>query len=1122
MHRFVPTIILVLTCLLSQAQPVVHLDSLPAGRVLTDNGASFTVLNEGWTYHTGDNPAYAAPDFDAAGWARIDPTKDIFDLPQLDKNGQIGWFRLRFTPDSALNRPLAMRILQSGASEIYLNGRLIHRIGRIGATPAETEAFTPNGNPLSFPASGRGVQVLAVRYALQPSIGYGGHFGTTNVALAIELNTTEGATNAQVAKLAQMQNGRLYAGAFGLMGILFLTFYFFFPGRKESLYFALYALLMVAVWYPLNSIKIPVQKGLQFQLNNAFLVGQTIAYLFRQNSFYIILNQKRGWAFWGLVGFGIVSIICGIYVRGWGWILFGIIFSNLINFDSTRIAILAMRRKQQGVWMLLTGEIIYLLAWFLFSLSFSGVFRNTSFIDLFSISILSVPVSFAVFFGYDFGIVNRSLRQKITEVESLSAEKQQILSNQNETLERQVAERTAELAQKNRELEIEAALDRIRATSLAMRHPDELKHVVAVLFDKLNELGLVFDGGAAIHVFTEGSKDAAIWVVSPQQLPTKIDLPFDAEAFVDNPIIEDVWQAKETGSHLLNRHYSFEQKNRYFRYVFKHNNLTKIPQVGRDFILNAPNYTASFVAEKNSLLGANSWTGQLFSELDFTVLKRVAQTFEQAYVRFLDLQKAEASTKEAIRQASLDRIRAEIASMSTVADLQRITPTIWNELTTLAIPFIRCGVFIMDDTANQIHTFLSNGAGEAIGSFHLDYAVSQPITDMVAHWHRRQLYTSHWSLDDLGTLADSVVQQGAAASRTQYLVGLPSAGIYPHFFPFPQGMLYVGSTHALTTDDRQTVQAMAGAFATAYARYEDFSQLEMAKQQVDHTLAELRSTQQQLIQKEKLASLGELTAGIAHEIQNPLNFVNNFAQVSSELVDDLKTELAKGDTAEVKLLADDLRQNLEKITHHGQRASGIVRGMLEHSRASSGERQPTDLNALADEYLRLAYHGLKAKEKPGSADRFSCELVTDFAPDLPLVEVMAPDLGRVLLNLFNNAFYAMQQRAKQGEAGYQPTLTLTTRLLESGPANRPERGTSPAQSTGLGVEIRVQDNGTGIPEAVQAKIFQPFFTTKPTGEGTGLGLSLSYDIITKGHGGTLAVESTAGEGTTFIIHLPIG
>ncbi len=277
--------------------------------------------------------------------------------------------------------------------------------------------------------------------------------------------------------------------------------------------------------------------------------------------------------------------------------------------------------------------------------------------------------------------------------------------------------------------------------------------------------------------------------------------------------------------------------------------------------------------------------------------------------------------------------------------------------------------------------------------------------------------------------------------------------------------------------------------------------------QLQESLDELRATQNQLVQKEKMASLGELTAGIAHEIQNPLNFVNNFSDVSVDLVQELLDERQRPPTQrdaglEAELLQD-LSQNLTKISHHGQRASGIVRNMLQHSRTSTGQREPTDLNALADEYLRLSYHGLRAKDKNGSTGRFNASFRTDLDPTMPLVKVVAQDIGRVLLNLFNNAFYAVQQRYQQGEPDYQPTVTVQSRVV------------------GKRVEIRVRDNGVGIPDELRSKIFQPFFTTKPTGSGTGLGLSLSYDIITKGHGGTLEIDSEAGQYAEFRITLPL-
>jgi two-component system, NtrC family, sensor kinase len=285
--------------------------------------------------------------------------------------------------------------------------------------------------------------------------------------------------------------------------------------------------------------------------------------------------------------------------------------------------------------------------------------------------------------------------------------------------------------------------------------------------------------------------------------------------------------------------------------------------------------------------------------------------------------------------------------------------------------------------------------------------------------------------------------------------------------------------------------------------------LQQQKQEIDaqklaleKTLADLKSTQTQLIQKEKLASLGELTAGIAHEIQNPLNFVNNFSELSVDLAKDIKEEIHKPniDKEYVEELLTDLSQNQEKINHHGKRASSIVKGMLEHSRASTGVKEMTDINALADEYFRLSYHGLRAKDKD-----FNATMETDFDKNLPKINIIPQDMGRVLLNLFNNAFYAVTEKNKLNTEGvsFKPTVSLSTQIIDNQ------------------IVIKVKDNGSGMPESVRAKVFQPFFTTKPTGSGTGLGLSLAYDIVTKGHGGALEVVSNEGGGSEFIIQLSI-
>jgi len=291
------------------------------------------------------------------------------------------------------------------------------------------------------------------------------------------------------------------------------------------------------------------------------------------------------------------------------------------------------------------------------------------------------------------------------------------------------------------------------------------------------------------------------------------------------------------------------------------------------------------------------------------------------------------------------------------------------------------------------------------------------------------------------------------------------------------------------------------------------SDVEDANSALKASLDELKSAQAQLIHSEKMASLGELTAGIAHEIQNPLNFVNNFAEVSVDLLEEMHEEMVDGNTEEVKAIADDLKQNLEKITEHGKRASGIVKGMLEHSRSSDGKKELTDVNVLADEYLRLAYHGLRAKDKS-----FNADFKTELDESLPKIDIIPQDISRVLLNLINNAFHAVREKAQDLSEDFRPTVVVRTSLVHK--MNNLGRGHSQVDAETAFLELRVIDNGMGIPDSALDKIFQPFFTTKPTGEGTGLGLSLSYDII-KAHAGHLLVETKEGRGTEFIVQIPL-
>jgi signal transduction histidine kinase len=341
-----------------------------------------------------------------------------------------------------------------------------------------------------------------------------------------------------------------------------------------------------------------------------------------------------------------------------------------------------------------------------------------------------------------------------------------------------------------------------------------------------------------------------------------------------------------------------------------------------------------------------------------------------------------------------------------------------------------------------------------------------------------------------------------------------------HLYKFSNGALGAAAEGDISEESWELLRRATSVFSLAYSRFRDLTQarvdlqkLKTEKQRAEEALANLKAAQTQLIQAEKMASLGELTAGIAHEIQNPLNFVNNFSDVNTELIEEMKSELLTGNTEEALAIANDIADNEQKINHHGKRADAIVKGMLQHSRSSSGAKEPTDINALADEYLRLAYHGIRAKDHS-----FNATIKTDFDPAIGLVNVIPQDIGRVILNLITNAFYAVSTlapkstdpfapKSPKGDLQYNPIVMVSTKLIKSPLGD-------------LGVHVSVRDNGPGIPNHILDKIFQPFFTTKPTGQGTGLGLSLSYDIV-KAHGGELKVETKEGEGSAFIIQLPV-
>ena len=657
-----------------------------------------------------------------------------------------------------------------------------------------------------------------------------------------------------------------------------------------------------------------------------------------------------------------------------------------------------------------------------------------------------------------------------------------------------------------REAQIEAALERVRSRTMAMQKSSELADVAGLIFIQVKEMGIK-TWTTGFNVWSEDNNSYLDYITSPSGGfidPYIVDTK-DAEALME------IGEARKSGKEFAVLFVGGEKIEKLYRALTAsaHLQFEKMLEDGIRF--PSQQYEHFVFGSKVSLM---------FITYDpvpewHDIFRRFGKVFEQTYTRFLDLERAEAQGLEAIKRASVDRVRAEIASMRTTNDLEKITPLIWNELTTLDVPFIRCGVFIMDEDEQQVNTYLSNPEGEAIAAFHQPYNTPGEIGEVIKSWRKKEMYTQHWDESRFIEFTKNLVQQGAITSGEKYLTENRPNDLYLHFLPFLQGMLYVGNTAALSDDALQLVQNLADAFSTAYARYEDFNKLEAAKQQVDKSLSDLKQAQSQLVQAEKMASLGELTAGIAHEIQNPLNFVNNFSELSNELIDEMQEEMDKGNNEEAKQIATDIKGNLEKINLHGKRADAIVKGMLQHSRATSGEKQPTDINALADEFLRLAYHGLRAKDK-----NFNATLKTAFDPAVGKVALISQDIGRVLLNLINNAFYAVNEKSKEAIKDYEPAVTVSTRLVAASENSLIRQSPPIGGRSANSFIISVKDNGKGIPQKLLDKIFQPFFTTKPTGQGTGLGLSLSYDIV-KAHGGELRVETKEGEGSEFVIELPV-
>lgn len=669
-----------------------------------------------------------------------------------------------------------------------------------------------------------------------------------------------------------------------------------------------------------------------------------------------------------------------------------------------------------------------------------------------------------------------------------------------------------------REARIEASLEKVRSRAMAMHSSQELKEVALELRTQMalaeqHELEV-----CAIHLYDESPDYFESWAaIRPPHLEGKTVQVQEKFPKRGIKIVEEMMQQYQSGKKdyiLVNEG---EKVPEWLEQLKE-----KVPE-GYEMVIQSlnggrPEDSCAYWSIADFQGGALVMTTYIPPmEEARHLLRRFANVFELAYRRFVELKQAEAQVREAQIEASLERVRSRAMAMHSSGDLAATIGSFYRELQTFSITPRRCGVGLLDqeERVGELFTWNTTDTGqslELIGKIRME---GHPVLNQVYE---------HWLA---GTEYHPILRGNEIKEYYQLLRPQIAFPDYPHdtvqygyFFFFNEGGVYAWAEKEMNEDELQIYRRFTSVLSLTYKRYKDLKQaeayalqakedmvkLQAEKKRAEEAFAELQVTQKQLIQSEKMASLGELTAGIAHEIQNPLNFVNNFSEINKELIEELKSEKSKvkserNEQLENELL-NDIEQNLEKINHHGKRADAIVKGMLQHSRTSSGVKEPTDINALCDEYLRLSYHGLRAKDKS-----FNATMKTDFDTSIGKINVVPQELGRVILNLLTNAFYAVNEKKKttldKASAGnYEPTVSVSTK-----------RGKNK-------IEIKVKDNGNGIPPKILDKIFQPFFTTKPTGQGTGLGLSLSYDIITKGQGGELKVETNENEGTSFIIIIP--
>jgi len=650
-----------------------------------------------------------------------------------------------------------------------------------------------------------------------------------------------------------------------------------------------------------------------------------------------------------------------------------------------------------------------------------------------------------------------------------------------------------------REAQVEVALERIRARAMSMRHSDELEEVAELMWEQMGLLGQKELETTAVHLY-EGDGDT-------------IDTWFALREGDSGQVISGKAVFHRDGAGLLREMVSgYNSADVEYTLTATGDKMMEFYQVLLNVAPDAVKHIGEDLPEKvfyhiTDFSGGSLVTVLLSEPYDElkALQRRLSTVFDLAYTRFKDIKIAEDQAREARIEVALERIRSRSMAMNDSDELAEVAAMLFREMNALSFlpPNTRTYFSLIDEPSMTADVWLTKEDGSVrLGSHRVGFSGSEIVMRVWEAWKKKDpIVVRDLTGDELLSylrFLSTLPHVKADKGLTNIVENPPKRIVYTDS-PFTYGIVGIMSGEPLEEVARETLIRFAGVFDLTYTRFLDLQRLKDEKKRTEDTLDNLKATQEQLVHSEKMASLGELTAGIAHEIQNPLNFVNNFSEVSVDLLREMYEELNDGNPEEVKTIAEDLKQNLEKISYHGHRASTIVKGMLEHSRSGSGHKELTNINELADEYLRLAYHGLKAKDKT-----FNANFITRLDKKMPKVKVISQDIGRVLLNLINNSFYAVSRRSKSETNGYSPEVIVSTKYTEDQ------------------VEIRVTDNGGGIPQEVMDKIFQPFFSTKPSGEGTGLGLSLAFDIINKGHGGSLDVESEVDQGTTFIIKLPVG